>query len=123
MFHNRSGYKKPMRDFLSSFMDEHRNPSDQFIQEERIRFQKTCDALIQHLGIRPFNPKGAISATLFDSIFTAFANNLDRIPSDVCERYARLRQDPNFEALTGKATTDTDTVINRIKLAQQTLFG
>lgn len=123
LLHNGSNYKKPMRDFLSEFMDENKNPSDVFIHEERIRFQKTCDVLVNCLGKRPFNPKGAISATIFDSIFTAFAKNLNNIPTDIVKRYNNLVHNSEFEVYTDRATTDTDTVQNRLKLAEKILFG
>lgn len=123
LFHDSSTYQKPMKDFLSKFMSKHRNPPDSFIEEEESRFKKTCDLLIKHLGERPFNPKGPLNASVFDSIFIAFAKHLDSCPQDIRERVKRLRDRIEFQKLTGEATTDPEVVISRLEMAENALFG
>jgi uncharacterized protein with ParB-like and HNH nuclease domain len=123
LFHNSSEYKKPMKEFLSKFMSTNRNPSNDFIQEETSRFKNTCDLLIQQLGERPFNPKGALNPSVFDSIFIAFAKNLDSRQDDMKNKVQKLRESPEFKKYTSKATTDVDVVINRLALAEKQLFG
>ena len=122
LFHNGSAYKKPMKDFLSKFMETHRNPVPDFISVEEKRFQDTCDLLIQKMGERPFNPKGALNPSIFDAIFVAFAKNLTKCPSDIKERFEKLLTDTMFQKYTSDATTDSEIVQSRLKLAEDTLF-
>jgi len=123
LFHDSLEYQKPMKDFLSKFMSMHRNPSDDFINQEKLRFKNTCDLLIKTLGERPFNPKGALNPSVFDSIFIAFSKNLSSCPSNITERVKRLRENPEFKKYTSEATTDVDVVPSRLELAEKELFG
>jgi len=122
LFHNSSEYKKPMKDFLSQFMSKNKNPGDDFIKTERTRFKNTCRLLLETLGERPFNPKGPLNASVFDSIFIAFAKNLNHCPDDIKSRLTKLRSDPTFQKSAGAATTDTDVVRQRLKIAEEILF-
>ncbi len=112
-----------MKDFLSKFMGTHRDPSKDFLEKEENRFKQTCDMLIKFLGDRPFNPKGALNPSMFDSVFIAFAKHLDSIPIDIQKRFQNLRQNPAFIKLTSDATTDVEVVQGRLKLAEEVLFG
>ena len=122
LFHNSKDYKRPMKEFLSTFMNQYRNPHDDFLQDEANRFKKTCNVIVEHLGKRPFNPKGALNPSIFDSIFIAFAKNFDQIPSNIVKRMNTLKNDEEFKKLTSRATTDYTTVVNRIELAENVLF-
>lgn len=123
LFHNSRKYRRPMKDFLSEFMGEYREPGYKFLQEEKDRFQKTCDKIVQHLGYRPFNPKGALNQSVFDSIFTAFAKHLDQIPDNIKQKFDSLREDLNFNTVTSEATSDPPVVRERLELAEKKLFG
>lgn len=123
LYYNEAKYQKPMKDFLSEFMSERKNPSEDFINEVRMRFKNTCDLLVQHLGERPFNPKGPLNPSVFDSIFVVFSRHLNSIPNDIHDRFKTLRDDVNFKNLTSKATTDHEVVHNRITVAETILFG
>lgn len=123
LFHRSSDYEKPMKEFLNQFMDKNKNPSDKFLTDEATRFRHTCDILVKHLGERPFNPKGPLNPSVFDSIFIAFAKHLDSIPRDTPDRLKKLRDNQEFQKLTSDATTDAEVVIKRLKLAEEILFG
>ena len=123
LFHNSENYKRPMKDFLSKFMDTNTNPPKEFLQTEENRFKKTCDTIVENLGERPFHPKGALNPSVFDSIFIAFAKHLDSIPKNISERVNSLRDDVKFKDLTSNATTDPPIVLGRMNLAESKLFG
>ncbi|MDH3277148.1 MAG: DUF262 domain-containing protein [Nitrosopumilus sp.] len=124
LFHDLEIYKRPMKDFLSKFMDKNTNPPISFIEAEQNRFQKVCDLIVSHLGKdRPLNPKGPLNPSVVDSVMIAFAKHLDSCPSDISSRVERLRSNPEFQKLISKATTDQSTVNNRLKLAERELFG
>lgn len=106
-----------MKDFLSTYMKGQKNPEDNFLNEERRRFQKTCDLVIKTLGDKPFSPRGPLNASVFDSVFTAFAKNVNRCPDDIQLRYRKLLENGNFDASTRSATTDPERVFQRFELA------
>lgn len=110
-------YKKPMKDFLSTYMKRQKNPKDDFLNEERRRFQETCDLVIKTLGDKPFSPRGPLNASVFDSLFTAFAKNVNKCPSDIQLRYQRLLKNGDFDTSTRSATTDPERVSQRFELA------
>lgn len=115
-------YRKPMKDFLSQFMKRNRNASDEIINREREKFQMTCDLLKKHLEDKPFNPRGALNAAVFDAVFVAFAKNLNSIPKDIKARYEKLLKDPDFEKFTRSSTTDVEVVKKRGEKAEEILF-
>ena len=123
LFHNSENYKKPMKDFLSKFMNDNKNPSKEFLQHEEDRFKKTCDTLVSTLGEKPFHPKRNMSPSMFDSIFVAFAKHVDKLPDNIKERFQKLVSNEEFKKSISDATTDTDVVNNRLKLAESILFG
>lgn len=123
LLHSSKSYKKPMKEFLSAFMNDHKNPLTEFLEAQRNIFKKTCDKIYECLGPRPFNPRGALNPSAFDSVFTAFAKHLDNIPNDVQERFKVLRTDPVYLEAIGAATTDVDVVHRRLEKAESVLFG
>ena len=122
LFHEGKEYRRPMKDFLSSFMKRNRNPSEKMIEHERERFKKTCDLILNTLGEKPFNPRGALNASVFDSVFLAFSKHLDSIPKDVKKRYERLKADEDFNKFTRSSTTNEEVVKGRLEKAEQILF-
>lgn len=126
LFYGGDTYQKPMKDFLTNFMMTNRNPSEEFVKTEQRRFRDTCDEIIDLLGKRPFNPHGALNASVFDGVFTAFAKNRSygrSAPTNVKLRYSKLKAMDDFSKLTNAATTDVDTVKKRLDLAFNVLFG
>ena len=123
LYHGSANYKKPMRDFLSKFMETHRYPENSFLEQEKCRFEKTCDLIIKHLGSkRPLNSSGPLNAAVFDAIFVAFAKNCNSIPEDISGRIKSLVQNKEFIELVDSATTDPLTVNKRLRMANSTLF-
>lgn len=113
-------YKKPMKDFISGYMDKHKNSrqNDRFVE----MFRRSVDGVVEELGSRPFHIKRGLNAAVFDSVMVAFATAKRRAPSDIGKRYRTLLADERYMASTTAATTDVDTVATRIGRAQQILF-
>lgn len=123
LFHNHEQYKKPMKDFLSKFMNDKKNPSNTFLEQEKNRFTNTCDIILEKLGEKPFHPKRTMNPSMFDSIFVAFANHFEECPDNIQERFTTLVNDLEFKKAISDATTDADVVAKRLKLANSILFG
>jgi hypothetical protein len=102
------------------------------IQEFESLFKKTCDAVKESLGEKPFHIHTGLNAAVYDSIFTVFANHLatfatdystDRARNKLRERFEGLTKTPAYIKLTSTGTTDEDIIPKRIKKAEETLFG
>jgi len=118
-----SAYQKPMKDFLSRFMRKNRDASPTAIKASREVFEQTCDAVVTSLGERPFHVRAGLNAAVFDGVMTAFSKHLGAIPGDIATRYKRLIADSDFQKRTHDTTTDVDTVRERLRQAERTLFG
>ena len=123
LFHNNEKYSKPMKDFLSTFMDENRNPSEEFLDEEKIRFRETCRIIVECLGERPFHPTGPLNPSMFDGTFIAFARHYNNCPENIARRVESLRYNLDFVELVSDATTDVGVVKKRLRLVDDKLFG
>lgn len=123
LLYDSAKYKKPMKDFLSDFMHEHRSASDQTLAKYRRSFVETCDAVRKHLGAKPFHIRAGLNAAVFDSVFVAFGKSRGTIPKDILTRYKRLVQDDVFTGAVSQGTTDEEVVARRLKLAREKLFG
>jgi hypothetical protein len=49
--------------------------------------------------------------------------NHEKAPGNIKERFKTLKANDDFKSYTSDATTDTDVVKKRYKLAEQVLFG
>lgn len=124
LFHNLAGYKNPMKDFLSSFMHANRDPTDEFVFEERGRFARTCALLLDRLGDGPFMRRGRINPSVFDAVFVTVAGSPDACGrGDLADRVRRLRSDREFVDYTTRATTDPLAVSGRMGIARAVLCG
>jgi uncharacterized protein with ParB-like and HNH nuclease domain len=123
LFDSSNSYEKPMKDFLSRFMSKHKKDTKEQLTTFQELFHKTAEAVLKELGERPFHIRAGINAAVFDSIFTAFAMNLDKIPKDVKTRYDNLVTDPDYLKLVSSGTTDKDAVQTRLTKALAALFG
>ncbi|MGH8615445.1 MAG: hypothetical protein ACREYF_26340 [Gammaproteobacteria bacterium] len=118
-----SAYKKPMKDFLSKFMRKNRDATPEVLTASQKIFERTCDAVIESLGDKPFHVRAGLNAAIFDAVMTAFSKHLDEIPIDIKDRYTRLTKDKDFDTNTRNGTTDVDTVRQRLSQAEILLFG
>jgi len=123
LYHWAGKYQKPMKDFLSGFMNRYRNPPEKFLIEEKTRFETTCKVVIGAIGERPFNPRGPLNSSVYECVFLAFARHGETYPQDIRKRYDRLMSNTDFQDLTTSATTDVDTVRKRAEMAENELFG
>ena len=68
LFYDFKNYTKPMNEFLSQFMDERRNPSQEDMDNMKKLFINTITFINQEVGSSAFRPKGNINGAAFDSI-------------------------------------------------------
>lgn len=153
LFYNVKNYEKPMKEFLNTFMRAHRlppheNPNDldskkRVIAEKRKAYEaqlkefedvftRTAQAVVQYLGPKPFHILRGLNAAVFDSVFTAFALNIDKAgngkvaPTKIKQvrgKFDALLRNEQYGEWVSAATTDEKVVPNRLKKAAKVLFG
>ncbi len=120
---DRSAYRKPMKDFLSTFMRKNRDLTQESSAYIETVFRKTCKQLLGALGERPFHIRAGLNVAVADAVMVAFSNHLDAVPKDINNRWERLKDDTEFDKNTRQGTTDEETVRARFERAESTLFG
>jgi len=123
LFQDGVNYQKPMKEFLSLFMERNHNSPQDFLDQHKTRFKNTCDKIVRTLGERPFNPTGSLNPSVFDAAFVSFAKHPENWPADIVDRYTRLKADNDFKDYSSAATTDTEIVKNRLNLVERVLFS
>ena len=118
-----SDYKKPMKDFLSRFLKKNKNAKKKALKKYGTLLDRTCDAVVESLGEKPFHISSGLNAAVFDAVTTAFSENLDSIPEDITDRYSRLIKDEEFDKCIRSSTTDLEIVKERFRQASEVLFG
>ena len=116
-------YRKPMKAFLSRFMEENREAPEGVLAKREQVFRDTCGQVVAALGAQPFHGKNGLNAAALDAVLVAFSENLDRVPADIKARYQKLRLDAEFIADTRQGTTEAAVVQRRLAQAKQVLFG
>ena len=120
-----------MKQFLNTFMKVNRRADPKKIAEFEKLFRETCDAVIAALGEKPFHIHTGLNAAVYDSIFTVFAENLDKFASGYTtdrsrtklrQRFEELTTQPAYIKLTSTGTTDEDIIPKRIRKADKALF-
>lgn len=117
------GYRKPMKDYLSRFMQENRAAPEAALAHSGRVFRETCRQVVAALGEKPFHGKSGLNRAVMDAVLVAFSENLDRVPEDMTARYQRLRQDADFIRDTEQGTTEPAAVQRRLAQAKRVLFG
>lgn len=124
LYDNLQNYKKPMKDFLSKYMEE---PSIRYMSKSELNikeqmFKRTVDAIILYLGEKPFHIKNGLNSSVCDAVMLAFANNIDNIPENIDSNYEKLKHNKDFYSYVSKSSNDVNSVIQRISIAETFLF-
>jgi hypothetical protein len=123
LYYKGEKYTKPMKNFLSNFMEENREGQVIDLASFQALFNNTVEAIITHLGDRPFHIRSGMNAAAFDSVSVAFAKHVGNIPGNISERYKALVHDSSFVSLVSSGTTDEGVVRGRLRKANEELFG
>jgi len=123
LYHASDRYEKPMKDFMSRYMRRHAVETEAQIEDYQVEFSRTLAAVYSKLGAKPFHIFAGLNSSAFDSVFIAFARNIDIIPDDIADRYYNLISSEDFRAVIRGGTTDVDQVHTRMEIANRVLFG
>ena len=120
---NVAEYKRPMKMYLSSYMNQNRNLRHAELTRLEQVFEETCTSVLDKLGHRPFHVRKGLNAAVLDAVMVAFSKNLPTIPNDIKIRFKNLVQDEEFDRCTRNNTTDYHVVEQRFRVASSRLFG
>ena len=117
-----SAYQTPMKRFLSRYMYKNRNADADVLAASSQVFRETCQAIVEHLGERPFHIRKGLNVAVLDSVMVAFSKRLDHIPDNIRTRYDTLKSNVAFLETATQSTTDAERVRQRFRLASEGLF-
>lgn len=115
-------YKRPMDDFLTLYFQAHRNIDEIEKNKKELLFNSVVDSIYNNLGEKPFHIKNGLNSGVCDSIMLAFAKNLNNTPKNIKERFLSLITNEEFYKYCAKNVSDTNSVHNRIQMAEDILF-
>jgi hypothetical protein len=126
-FHDRlSTYEGDLAGFLNDYMQDHRNPSEQFLRKREELFQKTIDCIADEIfdGQSP----SKLSVTVLEALLVGVSKNLDVLPTvtkaTIKQRYERLTDDPEFsDAALREGLSKKPRVISRLNTAIRIFAG
>ena len=119
---DRANYEKPLKIYLSNFMQKNHNITDEAINSYREIFHRTCDKIIDCLGEKPFHLRVGINPPALDTVMTVFSEHLNSISDNISERYEKLKKDPEFHKTTKQGTTDKSAIDLRFQRVNSILF-
>jgi hypothetical protein len=123
LFEEAATYEKPMKTFLNKYMAAHEVINDERERQIRELFEATVTFIHSALGDRAFKPLTAFNAAVFDSVMVGTARRLARTPAPPSaafkEAYDALINERKFIAAYGKATSDKESVTERLRLATE----
>jgi len=108
-----TSYEKPMKEFLNKVSIKNRISISEYVNSFIKKFPSATELIVQKLKPKPFNVRGPLNASAFDSIFSVIINHLDELPANLTDRYKDLLVDQQFVDYTSLGTTDTRTVRDR----------
>lgn len=109
-------YKGPMKDFMSSFMRENENITDEHALEIKRVFSETMTCILENGGKNVFKLKGGINLAIFDSISIGVASIGCNQILNLSDKVAQLKNNATYVDYVSKATTNEDSVKGRIKI-------
>lgn len=116
-------YSRPMKDYLTEYMKNMTNISDEDKVSKEKLFKSTIESVYLHLGSRAFRPNNGINSAVFDSVMLAFAKNEGNVPADIKDKYDRLCINKEYIKYCGQSSGDNSSVRYRIQMANDYLFG
>lgn len=115
---NGAAYEKPMKGFLNKYMEARRGDDDDY--EGMIdNFRNSSDYILSHLGEKPFHLRGRLNYGALDSIMAAVL--ADIAPTDLADRFAKLREDGEYDDAITYNTSDESVVELRLAKAVEYL--
>lgn len=122
LFLDVESYGRPLKRFLNVFVSSHRS-NDEVVRTAGDLFRRACDAILAGPGASAFRRTNAtqVNVAQTEAIMVGVMRALSNrsLIKDLAAAVDALRRDPRFDAATGRATADKDSVIERVRLATE----
>ena len=123
-YFDEDGYAAPMSEFLTRFLQRHRNPSDAFLDESSLTFRRAMEAFERALDGRAFRPERALNAAVFDSMSVALARTMSGSgeppgPEETRLAHQDLLADEEYLEAVSRATANEQSVTKRMAKAAE----
>lgn len=115
-------YEKPMKEFLNVSMRENQTGDTRIVQEFAALFTESVKIIIDTLGVKPFHIRTRLSSSTLDSVVVNLMESINKVPSDLSERYSSLIESKELTELTTIGTTDPTVIKKRFQLVKEKLF-
>lgn len=123
MYLDRERYRRPLKTFLNDFVGSHRRRQDPALSEAGEVFRDAALAINEGIGRSALRRKGvtAINAAQTEAVFvgvmTAISRGRSFSAADLQTKISSLLEDSKFDRATVRATSDVDSVNERLSLA------
>jgi len=116
-------YKKPMKEFLNTYMAKKRKIDRSQAKCLSELFGKTATAIASGIGPRAFRPSRAVNAAVSDAVMVGVARAIQKGivhgPGKLAAAHAKLMSDDSFKKTVETATTDEENVNRRLAIATE----
>ena len=123
-YYDEAAYKPPMAEFLTTFVQTNRNPSNDFLTASTEIFSETMEAFMSALGGRAFRLERALNAAIFDSMCVGLARKVASScsppdPEQIKLTHLSLLKDKEYVQAISRATADERSVSIRMTKAAE----
>jgi uncharacterized protein with ParB-like and HNH nuclease domain len=116
-------YEKPMKEFLNRSMVRNNSGATKKAESFFETFPIVTQAVVSALGESPFHFRGPLNVSALDSVMSVLVEDYKQIElTNLKENFNKLKADKEFDEHTRINTTDTKTVLARIKKVQEYLL-
>ena len=127
LYHSLGEYQRPMKRFLNDFMNRHREPGSEVIEEYRRRFEETVGVVARVLGPEALRPERSLNVSVADAVLVGLARRLAegsiQNEDDLRPATRRIVSSLREGDLYTVGTTDKDRVVSRIGIATREYGG
>ena len=119
--HNADNYKRPLRNFLDTFMARNKTLTEATKQQFTTEFDRTVEVAVQALGQKAFRPEKTLNVAVYDAVMVGLAKRIQKGPiadkSLLARRYETLLTDQSFIEAFKRSTADEQQIKTRLSKA------
>lgn len=121
LFDNWRDYKEPMKDFISDYMRSRLKISEAQKENYTNVFKSLVDKFHNEIGVAAFRMTAGINVAVFDSLMVGMSIAEAKNVTDLANKLKTIKEDEVFKEYISHATTDSSSVMGRIKLVSEIL--
>lgn len=116
-------YSKPMKNFITDYMDILDNANTEYIQNIEQQFYRACEIVRDQLGAKPFHLRQRLNLAALDAVMACSIESIDSLRSDLLVAFQELLNSPHFIEAVTYNTSDASVLSERFELARGALVS